>query len=321
MAETIKILIGYDGSECAEAALDDLARAGLPDEIEVLVATVGEIWKPLMDISDLRAAALASRRMSVTIAQLQHQAEEALKEAEEISGKAVTQIKSDFPKWRVETEIMSGDAASAIIQKAADWDTDLIIVGTQNRSAVGRFFLGSVSRKVVTEAGCSVRVARGGGLEKDKDAPPRIIIGVDGSPAAEQAIHAVGTRVWQDGTEVKLIAVDDRVATPARVSTLLPQAAQMINSYNQTKELRVHSMIEWGTNELNVIGLRTASSMEAGDPGRVLIEEARRWSADAIFVGTRDFNSSFERLRLGSVSTAVVTNAPCTVEVVRAYAN
>lgn len=321
MAETIKILIGYDGSECAEAALDDLARAGLPDEIEVLVATVGEIWKPLMDISDLRAAALASRRMSVTIAQLQHQAEEALKEAEEISGKAVAQIKSDFPKWRVETEIMSGDAASAIIQKAADWDTDLIIVGTQNRSAVGRFFLGSVSRKVVTEAGCSVRVARGGGLEKDKDAPPRIIIGVDGSPAAEQAIHAVGTRVWQDGTEVKLIAVDDRVATPARVSTLLPQAAQMINSYNQTKELRVRSMMEWGTNELNVIGLKTAVSMEEGDPQKVLIEEARRWSADSIFVGTRDFNSSLERFRLGSVSTAVVTNAPCTVEVVRAYAN
>ena len=38
---------------------------------------------------------------------------------------------------------------------------DLIVVGSHGRSALGRFMLGSVSQKVVTEAHCSVRVARG----------------------------------------------------------------------------------------------------------------------------------------------------------------
>lgn len=34
----MKILIAYDGSECAEAALDDLQRAGLPQQgVEALV--------------------------------------------------------------------------------------------------------------------------------------------------------------------------------------------------------------------------------------------------------------------------------------------
>ena len=28
----MKILIGYDGSDCADAALDDLTHAGLPDK-------------------------------------------------------------------------------------------------------------------------------------------------------------------------------------------------------------------------------------------------------------------------------------------------
>ena len=32
----MKILIGYDGSECADAALDDLTQAGLPSSVEVV---------------------------------------------------------------------------------------------------------------------------------------------------------------------------------------------------------------------------------------------------------------------------------------------
>ena len=34
MNTRMKILIGYDGSECADAALDDLKRAGLPERAE-----------------------------------------------------------------------------------------------------------------------------------------------------------------------------------------------------------------------------------------------------------------------------------------------
>jgi nucleotide-binding universal stress UspA family protein len=47
------------------------------------------------------------------------------------------------------------------------------------------------------------------------------------------------------------------------------------------------------------------------------LEKAEEWNADCIFVGTRDFKSGFERFRLGSVSTAIVTNAHCSVEIVR----
>lgn len=76
-------------------------------------------------------------------------------------------------------------------------------------------------------------------------------------------------------------------------------------------------MLEWATEELNAIGLKTSVLTEKGDPKTVLLEEARKWNADSIFVGTRDFKSVFERFRLGSVSTAVVKNAHCSVEVVR----
>ena len=42
----MKILIGYDGSECADAALDDLTHAGLPATAEAQILSVGEVWPP-----------------------------------------------------------------------------------------------------------------------------------------------------------------------------------------------------------------------------------------------------------------------------------
>ena len=43
MNERMKILIGYDGSECADAALDDLKRAGLPQSAEAHILSVAEV--------------------------------------------------------------------------------------------------------------------------------------------------------------------------------------------------------------------------------------------------------------------------------------
>jgi hypothetical protein len=40
----MRILIAYDGSRGADAALLDLQRAGLPQEAEALVISVADVW-------------------------------------------------------------------------------------------------------------------------------------------------------------------------------------------------------------------------------------------------------------------------------------
>ena len=40
------ILIAYDGSTSADAALNDMRRAGLPRTVEALVVSVAEQWLP-----------------------------------------------------------------------------------------------------------------------------------------------------------------------------------------------------------------------------------------------------------------------------------
>jgi nucleotide-binding universal stress UspA family protein len=304
----MKILIGYDGSEHSDAAIDDLKRAGMPRDSEVLIASVADLLIGGPELSEVIGRAITSRRNA--------SGQKRRKRTPNASPKKrKKRVRKLFPEWNVRAEVMIGTPAWVLIDIVNKWNADLVVVGSQGRSALKRFFLGSVSKRVATDASCSVRVARA--ATKRRAEARRIMIGVDGSPAAEQAIHSVGQRVWDSGTEIKLIAVDDGTPPTAGVSTFLPQAAEMINNYLQNRESRVRSMLEWAASELDQMGLKASVSMKKGFASKVLLAEARKWNADSIFVGTRDFSSAFERFRLGGVSTAVVTKADCSVEIVR----
>ncbi len=56
--------------------------------------------------------------------------------------------------------IWNGDAGESIVEAAEAESVDLIVVGTHERGAVGRLFLGSVSDHVVRHARCPVMVVR-----------------------------------------------------------------------------------------------------------------------------------------------------------------
>ena len=301
----MKVLIGYDGSESSMATLEELKRAGLPAETKILIVTVGDVWMPATDISNLPSAVHTSRRVASTVAQMQNQAEQKLTEMKEISGAGAAQVKSDFPDWQVETETMSGDAALAIIRKADEWQADLIIVGSQNRSTVGRFFLGSVSRKVVEEAKCSVRVARGA-VETDKNAPRRIVVGIANSESDDLIIKEIARREWARETVVMLVS-----ATDTFNENSVQPFQQIIGAQEFQKEAR---------EILAASGLKVLLTVKEGDAKTILLNEAEVLSADCIFVGSRGIKGILNRILLGSVSSAIVTNAPCPVEVVRSAA-
>ena len=139
-----RLLIGYDGSACADSALNDLRRAGLPSEVEALVVSVGDA--PILPVpSNVKAADQLSPALEQTL---------------ELASKASEWLQAYFPEWQVSAEAIKGAPARELIQRAAQWKANLIVVGSQGRSALGRLFLGSVSKAVATEAVCSVRIVR-----------------------------------------------------------------------------------------------------------------------------------------------------------------
>ena len=312
----MKIMVAYDGSEGADAALHDLKRAGLPDEAEALIVSVADVMMaPATSNYEIAEQALTSRRVTASLMHAQKQAARVISEAKAFTTKASERVRSYFPGWDVRREVLAGLPSDELIKKADQWKPDLVVVGSHGHSLAGRIILGSVSKKIVTDSHNSVRVTRGM-MEKHEFDPIRIVIGVDGSSEAEHAIRAVGSRIWPDKTEVRVIAVDDGTS-PARLSYVLPIAAAIIRDENEGWALAAQRMVEWAESELSVIGLNVSVAIEKGDPQRVLIDQAEKWNADVIFVGGRRFSSAFERFRLGSVATGLVTKAHCSVEVVR----
>lgn len=69
---------------------------------------------------------------------------------------AVNWVKETAQGVNLETFILSGRPARAITEFAEQKEVDLIVVGTQGKSGIGRFLLGSLADEVIRTAGCPV---------------------------------------------------------------------------------------------------------------------------------------------------------------------
>jgi len=311
----MKVLIGYDGSGCADAALDDLQRAGLPREAEAVVLSVTEVWLPPPPPSSYEIVEAAQAAESpYDLQQIYESGTPAMEEARSLAARAAERLRNNFPEWSVRAETSCGSPARELIRNADEWSPDLIVVGSHGRTALGRFVMGSVSQKVLTESRSSVRIARGR-VEVD-DSPVRIVIGVDGSPGAEAAARAVAARPWPSGSEARVIIVDDPLM-PTAIGHIIPPVARWVEESNKADRAWVQKIIAPAIEQLRANKLIVSIDIKEGDPKRVLVEEAERWGADCIFVGSSGFSNRFERFLLGSVSAAVAARAHCSVEVVR----
>ncbi len=308
----MKILIGYDGSPSADTALDDLQRAGLPADVEALILMIAEVWLPPR--SDDRTENYPPDASPKSAKKYCDSADKAVMETETLTRYAKERLQSIFPGWKITSKTACGSPSRGILARADNFKPDLIVVGSQGRTAVSRILLGSISQKVLTEAHCSVRVGRGRIETEPKKSC--IIIGFDGLSGSLTAVESVASRFWLENSEVRLLAVSDSV-TPSLIGRFVPLIADLVEEVNEGERKRLQELAEPALQKLRDAGLTPALSIVAGNPKQVLIEEAARWHADVIFVGANAAGSRLERFLLGSVSAAVAARANCSVEVVR----
>ncbi|MGE3466159.1 MAG: universal stress protein, partial [Pyrinomonadaceae bacterium] len=235
-------------------------------------------------------------------------------EARPFANHAKKRLQTMFPQWRVAAEATYGSPAWEILGRAGEFKPDLTVVGSHGRSPISRLFLGSISQKVVTEAHCSVRVARGR-IEVDPS-PARIVIGLDGSRGAQAAVDAVASRPWRDYTEIRLITATEEVA-PSSVGRFIPPITHLVDEINETERAWIEKLAANALAKLRSRNITATLHLHAGNPKDVLVEETEKWNADCVFVGANSAGSRLGRFLLGSTSAAVTARAHCSVEVVR----
>ena len=209
MKEISKLLIAYDGSTCSDAALEDLKRAGLPEQLDAIVMTVAALVFLPPD-EQLTEDEVISPGAVTMVAALQQEAKEALRHAGTIAEKGAARVKEDFPGWTVSYRAEGESPAWAVIKTAASLHTDLIIAGAHRHSSLGgRLIMGSVSQRVLYEADCTVRLARCS--TQQREGPVRIVVGFNPETESDTAVDAVASRLWPVGTEVRVVAAGDAV--------------------------------------------------------------------------------------------------------------
>ncbi len=282
----MRILIGYNGSEAARASLYDLRHAGLSDETVVLVLTVSEAWPEVKDMAG----------------------------AERTSSEGAAILREEFPQWTVTSMTSAGSPPREILACAESYKPDLIVVGEPRRDLSERkIFVGNTSHTLLTEAQCSVRIARGN--PEDSPHPERIMVGFDGSAGSARAVAAIAGRRWNEGADVRLLSVADSSVLGA-IGRFTPQ---MTDSTVETRYASkwAETLAAGSKQDLARAGISSSVELRLGHPKDVIINEAAEWGADTIFVGPHCSSDSFERFLLGSVSSAVAARAHCSVEIIR----
>ena len=85
--------------------------------------------------------------------------EETRRQAEELLARTAQRLRA--ASFGVSQEMREGDARQGILECAAEWRPDVIVLGSHGRTGLDRVLLGSVSENVMRHATCSVEVIRG----------------------------------------------------------------------------------------------------------------------------------------------------------------
>lgn len=280
----MKVLIGYNGSEASEAALSDIIHAGLPAGTRIHLFTVAESWMKPRTMDEAYSIAAAGRAALAS-----------------------------HDEWEITTSTAEGSPARSLLAYADEFGPDMIVLGEPtDRDTHRHKFLGQTSQIVLTEAGCTVRIARKGPVERQAE---RILVGFNGSPASLHVVDTIIERSWPDNTEVTLMAVADS-SVLASIGRFTPQ---MIDSTIENRFARqwAEALAHDSLLKLNKAGLRSQLTVKFGHPKEALAEEAIRMGAGCIFMGPHCSLNSYERFLIGSVSASLAAQAACSVEIVR----
>lgn len=160
--ELRQILLVTDGSECSHKALHYIQHFPLPSSTKLEIMHVLPPT-PLPSQAIAQTWPLGPEMVSPIIPELSEQQLIWQQEEEEAGRELLARTQADFKALGLQTETIMrrGDAASEIIDYCQKQDVDLIIAGSRGLSSVRGWLLGSVSRKLIHYAGCSVLIVKG----------------------------------------------------------------------------------------------------------------------------------------------------------------
>ena len=292
----MRILLAMDGSPSSTQARDLVGSLSMPSGSSVMALTAYDI--PGTWFGDLLAP-------GGTLAE----AEEGVRrEAGAILDRLAEPLGGH--DWSVDRRVVRGRTPNAIVEAAADWAADFIVVGSRGHGPIASMLLGSVSAEVVERATCSVLVARGSGVS-------RLLVATDGSACAELAPEVLATFGAFNGlsTIALSVAPANSAAFGLMVGIYTMGSLSLEPDRREVRE-RAERRAAAMAARLREIGIPADPEVRTGDVASEIIAAAAERQADLIVTGSRCLHG-LDRWLLGSVARNVLLHSGVSVLIVR----
>jgi nucleotide-binding universal stress UspA family protein len=294
----MRVMLAFDGSAGAEAARDLVAHLRWPARTAITLVAALERGPALFGAPEYAVMSEDSRESSALM----------LSDLQATLQAAAAPLHA--PGRMIDTRVVRGRPASALLEEANALQPDLIVIGSRGHGPLATVLVGSVSTEVVDHAPCPVLVAR-------RSSVHRLIVGVDGSESAQRAVATLSAWPIFAGLPARVVGVSERSAGwTALSSALYPGMAETGEKSREARRSLAEQFTERACEDLARVGLVASSELREGDPADELIRAAAEDDADMIVVGSRGL-SALSRLALGSVARKVLLHTPESVLVVR----
>lgn len=278
------ILVGTDGSACADAAVRWAAIAAARHGVRLEI--VHAIGAPV------------DYGPGIAFDRIDYEAfRDAGRAALEKSRQLATAAAASIGELEITTELVEAPPIPVLRDRAKN--LRMLVVGTQGLGTFSRFLLGSVSTALARHAECPVAVIREPASDRLAEGP--VVVGVDGSPGSARAVA---------------LAFDE--ASHRGVPLLAVHAWSEFNRYIPRSEMQkegeelVSEMLAGYGEQYPDVSIRRLIVEDR--PARRLLHAAEH--AQLIVVGSHG-RGGFAGMTLGSVSQSVLHGAHCPVLIAR----
>ena len=144
----------------------------------------------------------------------------------------------------------------------------------------------------------------------------KILLAVDGSRFSDAAVDEVCARPWPAGSELRIVSAFQVPLSATPEVWALPD--QYFETLEKAARDRAQAVVDVAVRTIKArldSSVKVTSEIIASPPREAILDEANRWKADLIVLGSHGYGA-WQRFLLGSVSQAVVSHANCSVEVV-----
>src|SRR5215475_8071886 len=152
---------------------------------------------------------------------------------------------------------------------------------------------------------------------KTRRSDMKILLATDGSDCSKAAVNSVAERPWPRGSEVKIVSAMEIPYAPTTETWVLPDS--YYRELEKVAKEQAEAAVKYAAEQFGsgkTAGLEITTKIISGSARDVILDEAERWDADLIVLGSHGYRG-WQRFLLGSVSHAVATHAHCSVEIAR----